>query len=138
MPRENSPKPGTVSDVLAGLLVLVVEDQSLIALDTESMLADLGASSVASFTSADACARVAPVRRTGSRRSRRQSRRHVLVSVADELSQRGIPFAFTTGYDDTVMIPSRFAHVPVVQKPYTPDSLRTGACDLPQAAGSAA
>ena len=49
MPRENSPKPGAVSDVLAGLLALVVEDQPLIALDTESMLADIGASSVASF-----------------------------------------------------------------------------------------
>jgi hypothetical protein len=44
-------------------------------------------------------------------------------TVADELSQRGIPFAFTTGYADKVMIPSRFAHVSVAQKPYTPDSL---------------
>jgi hypothetical protein len=44
-------------------------------------------------------------------------------AVADELSLRGIPFAFTTGYADTVMIPSRFAHVSVVLKPYTPDGL---------------
>jgi CheY-like chemotaxis protein len=123
MPRENSPKPGAVSNVLAGLLVLVVEDQPLIALDTESMLADIGASSVASFSSADHAlvwlqssapgVAVLDVNLGGTSS----------FAIADELSLRGIPFAFTTGYADTVMIPSHFAHVPVVQKPYTPDSL---------------
>jgi len=97
MPRENSPKPGAVSDVLAGLLALVVEDQPLIALDTESMLADIGASSVASFSSADHAllwlqsgapgVAVLDVNLGGTSS----------FAVADELSLRGIPFAFTTG-----------------------------------------
>ena len=98
MPRENSPKPGAVSDVLAGLLALVVEDQPLIALDTESMLADIGASSVASFSSADHAlvwlqsgapgVAVLDVNLGGTSS----------FAVADELSLRGIPFAFATGY----------------------------------------
>ena len=36
--------------------------------------------------------------------------------AGDLLVRRRVPFAFTTGYDDDV-IPSRFAHVPLCQKP---------------------
>ncbi len=36
--------------------------------------------------------------------------------AADLLTQGQVPFAFTTGYDDSV-IPSRFAHVPRCRKP---------------------
>lgn len=36
--------------------------------------------------------------------------------AADLLLQRQVPFAFTTGYDEAV-IPPRFAHVPLCQKP---------------------
>ncbi len=105
------------------MLALVVEDQPLIALDTEAMLSEIGAASVASFpsvdqtlvwlqTSAPAVA-VLDVNIGGTSS----------FAVADELSLRGIPFAFTTGYADTVMIPSRYSHIGIVQKPYTLDSL---------------
>jgi CheY-like chemotaxis protein len=112
-----------VSNVLADMLALVVEDQPLIALDTEAMLSELGASSVASFSSADQAlvwlqsgapaVAILDVNLGGTSS----------FAVADELSLRGIPFAFTTGYADTVMIPSRFSHIRVVQKPYSLDSL---------------
>ena len=37
--------------------------------------------------------------------------------IADELMRQGIPFFFCTGYDAKI-IPERFAHVTLLQKPF--------------------
>lgn len=103
--------------------ILVVEDQALIAMDTEQTLRSLGATSV----------RVAPSVREALQ---------VLASfipdvavldfvlddgtaedVAKALSALNVPFVFATGYSDNVMIPALFKHVPVVQKPFSADGL---------------
>jgi CheY-like chemotaxis protein len=39
----------------------------------------------------------------------------LVFPVAEELSNRGIPFVFATGYDDTI-IPPRFVSVPLLEK----------------------
>jgi DNA-binding NtrC family response regulator len=105
------------------LNVLLVEDQTIIALDTETMLCDLGAASVTSFTTAetalswlaDAQADVGVLDiGLGTEMS---------YPVGDLLLQKGIPFLFTTGYGDTHQIPPRFAGVPVVHKPYSIEGL---------------
>jgi DNA-binding NtrC family response regulator len=102
-----------------GLHALLVEDQTIIALDTESMLRDLGATSVFSFTTADAAvgwlaSATADIGildiSLGSSTS---------FPVADALHQRMVPFVFTTGYGDSGLIPERFLGVPIVRKPYT-------------------
>jgi len=38
--------------------------------------------------------------------------------VADVLNQRGIPFAFTTGYDQSNMLPDVHAGSEIIAKPY--------------------
>lgn len=43
-------------------------------------------------------------------------------SVADALAGRGVPFVFTTGYS-TPMIPERYRHVAVLQKPFGPNEI---------------
>jgi CheY-like chemotaxis protein len=109
LPRENSPKPGAVSDVLAGVLVLIVEDQPLIALDTESMLVDIGASSVASFSIAEHALVWLQSGAPGVAVLDVNLGAPASFAVADELSLRGIPFAFTTGYgDDPEPLRARF------------------------------
>ena len=35
------------------------------------------------------------------------------------LQERGIPFAFTTGYDGSTVIPERFARQPIINKPFS-------------------
>ena len=40
----------------------------------------------------------------------------MVFPVADALAERGIPFAFVTGYSKAV-VPSRFEHVPCWEKP---------------------
>jgi len=47
----------------------------------------------------------------------------MVFPVADLLHQRGIPTLFTTGYALSEMVPARFAHLPIVRKPYDADAL---------------
>jgi CheY-like chemotaxis protein len=42
--------------------------------------------------------------------------------VADALAGRGVPFVFTTGYSSPI-IPDRYRHVALLQKPFEPDEL---------------
>ncbi len=44
--------------------------------------------------------------------------------ICDLLVERGIPFAFLTGYSHLSMIPQAFRTVPLVSKPFDPDELR--------------
>jgi hypothetical protein len=46
-----------------------------------------------------------------------------IYGLAGVLTRRNIPFVFVTGYSSTSIDP-RFMHVPVVQKPIEPTSLR--------------
>lgn len=107
----------------AGLRVLLVEDQTIIALDTESMLAELGAASIQTFTTAEAA--LAWIADTTIDIGVLDIALGAATSypVADALTQRGIPFVFTTGYGDTHPIPIRFAAVPIVHKPYGTEAL---------------
>lgn len=97
--------------------VLLVEDQSLIAIDTEELLRELGAASV----------RVAATVFTALR-SLKEKRPDCAVldlnlgnttseTVALELEKLAIPYVFATGYRDSVSIPDGLSHVPVVRKP---------------------
>lgn len=47
----------------------------------------------------------------------------MVFPMADLLCQRGIPVIFTTGYAPSEMRPARFAHVPIIQKPYDAEAL---------------
>jgi light-regulated signal transduction histidine kinase (bacteriophytochrome)/CheY-like chemotaxis protein len=102
----------------AGKRVLLVEDQLLIAMDVEQMLAAAGLPQVVTAASvpealrriADSAPDVAVLDvNLGVTTS---------IPVAEELTRRGVPFVFATGYGDSTMIPATFAAVPVVRKPY--------------------
>lgn len=108
---------------LSGTRILLVEDQMLIAMDLENILIGQGAAEVvATSSAADALIRL-----------RRFAPDAAILdvnlgggtseSVADELTRRGIPFAFATGYGDRSIIPERFAGIPVVRKPYEAASI---------------
>lgn len=43
--------------------------------------------------------------------------------VADLLHERGVPFAFSTGYDGSTVLPERFARQKMISKPFTPVEL---------------
>lgn len=107
---------------LSGLRILVVEDEPLIALGLETLLQSYG------------CQVVGPAfdlpQATGL--SREQAIDGALLDVniagekvfpvADILTQRGIPFCFVTGYGAGGLRDCDHGR-PMLQKPYTPDSL---------------
>jgi DNA-binding LytR/AlgR family response regulator len=45
------------------------------------------------------------------------------IAVGNRLVELGIPFIFATGYSERAAIPSELDKVPVIQKPYTRDTI---------------
>jgi DNA-binding LytR/AlgR family response regulator len=45
------------------------------------------------------------------------------VPVALKLQELGIPFAFASGYGERAPLPAALENVPVIQKPYMPETL---------------
>jgi light-regulated signal transduction histidine kinase (bacteriophytochrome) len=125
--RRETRRPGTAqeapSDLLSGIKILLVEDQMLIAMDLEAMLANKGATNtMTTGSSADALKMLKSFApdfavldiNLGVGTS---------LPVAEELSRRNIPFIFATGYGDQSWIPPELTAAPVVRKPYDSDEL---------------
>ncbi len=103
---------------LKGQRILVVEDQALIAMEMQDCLEKDGATVVG------------PVSRVGPAlvKAQKDSLDAALLDVdlngercwpvADALAGRAIPFAFTTGFETSIVMPERFAGCPVLSKPY--------------------
>jgi CheY-like chemotaxis protein len=101
----------------SGLQILIVEDESMVAMMIEDMLADLGhkviatsgrmpdASKLVSDASADLA--ILDVNLNGEE----------TYPLADSLAARRIPFIFATGYGNSG-IKAEWSGVPVLQKPF--------------------
>ena len=106
-----------MTGLLTGRRILVVEDEMLVLMSIETALEDLGCSAIhAAATVADALGALATHQfdaamldiNLGGEKS---------YPVADALTERGIPFAFSTGYGDHTERPEH-NHQPVLRKPY--------------------
>jgi two-component SAPR family response regulator len=105
------------------LKVLVVEDESIVALDIENMLEEIGCKVVASVprlvkalylaSSLDIDLAVLDINLAGE----------VVYPLALRLADRGIPFVFSTGYSTTTL-PAELRDRPLVKKPVTLGSLK--------------
>lgn len=103
--------------------VLLVEDQMLIAMDAEMMLADMGFSNVVTVgTSSEALGRLRTFRPAAAVLDVNLGLDTSIV-VAAELRRMGTPFVFATGYGDSSVVPPEFAGIRVVRKPYSADEL---------------
>jgi len=107
---------GGAQSTVLGKRVLLVEDEMLVAMMMKDMLTDLGFSVVGPFsrtaealpaaTDSELEAAVLDINLNGE----------LVYPVADALVARGVPVVFVTGYG-AESIESRFAQVPVLQKP---------------------
>jgi CheY-like chemotaxis protein len=106
-----------MDDLLAGRHILVVEDEMLVLLVIEDMLADLGCTSVSAAANVDQAlalidgqvfdAALVDVNLDG-----RKS-----YKVADALAAHGVPMAFSTGYSGE-SLEDGYRDRPVLGKPY--------------------
>jgi CheY-like chemotaxis protein len=110
---------------LAGTRVLVVEDETLVAMLLEDMIADLGATLAGS---ASRVGRALEIINGG------QTELDLAVldvnlggedafPIAAALAERGIPFAFSTGYG-SAGLPDEWRSRPTLQKPFTHDQVK--------------
>lgn len=106
-----------------GLQVLLVEDHTIIALDAENMLLDLGAASVHSFTTVDAALAWLATAHVDVGILDVALGQATSFPVAEVLAERAVPFIFTTGYGDSGGFPARFANAQIVRKPYVISAL---------------
>lgn len=99
--------------------IFIVEDEMLIALDLEQMLADRGVERTETASSVEeAMARLEEFRPDAAILDVNLGKGTTSAPIADELIKRGIPFTFATGYGDRSMLPDHFISAPVVRKPY--------------------
>jgi DNA-binding NtrC family response regulator len=113
----------SINDVSRALTVFVVEDESLVALNLEDMLADLGHSVLG------------PAMRIERARSIVEGEFHAdaaildvnvageqVFPIAQMLVERGVPIVFATGYDKDGL-PQCWHDRTILQKPYTMDDV---------------
>lgn len=109
--------------LLDGLLVLILEDEFLIALDVEQVCRDHGARDVL----------IAPTLEEAHALLERHVVDAAIVDLmldgkptfdfARALRQGGIPFIFASGYSDSGELHSSFPGIAIVSKPYGGDDL---------------
>jgi two-component sensor histidine kinase/ActR/RegA family two-component response regulator len=130
--------------VINGNRVMIVEDEALVAMVVSDAMTELGYQVVGPFSRPpdaiaavkenDIAAAILDINLAGT----------LVYPVAEELTSRGIPFVFVTGYG-IESIDRRFADIPVLQKPIERETLqrifangRTGSApSLPHGAAAA-
>ena len=106
------------------LRILVAEDESLIALDLETMLSAIGCEVVGPFSSLEDIANAARQGPIDGALLDVNLRGRQVFEVVSELLDRGVPVVLTSGYDDASLFPPAFRHLPRISKPFNEAALR--------------
>ncbi|HLH97865.1 MAG TPA: response regulator [Xanthobacteraceae bacterium] len=119
LPQRQTAQPGTP---LAGRSLLVVEDESLIAMDLVDTLERLGAGDVRSVsTESEGLALLEAVSFDCALLDANLHGRSV-AKIAEALTERQVPFVFVTGYGRSGL-PAEFQQMPVLAKPVDDERL---------------
>jgi CheY-like chemotaxis protein len=110
---------------LAGLRVLMVEDEMMLAMSLEDLLELVECKVVKAPSVKKALALIDKEEIDGALLDV-NLRGGRVYPVAEELAQRDIPFVFMTGYDETA-IDKRWRDRPIVRKPFSLDALEHAA-----------
>ena len=104
--------------------VLVLEDNLVIAMDIEGMLADLGVSECLVANSVDAALRIIEGKSLAFALLDIELGGETSEAVATVLRDRGTPFIFATGYGAASPVAASFPGVPLLSKPFLPTELK--------------
>ncbi len=113
-----------MTDIFSGRRVLIVEDESLVAMLLETILADLGCDVVGPESNIEDGLNVASgtVPLDAALLDVNVAGREIFP-VAEALKARGVPFVFSTGYGEAGL-PEHWRGNPTVQKPFTEGAIR--------------
>ena len=107
---------------LEGVRVLIIEDDSLVAMSVGDMLSDVGCSVVANAGNLTQAFEMVGAGGFDIALLDVNLRGEDVFPVADVLSEKGIPFAFASGYG-RAGLPEEFRTRPVVSKPFQIEEL---------------
>ena len=107
----------------------MVEDEAIIALAIQDMIEQLGCQAVGPALSLQAGEHLAAVEEIDAAVLDINLSGDSSHAVAQRLRDRAIPFCFSTGYG-SADVPRDFADAPVLQKPYTSESLAAVLAEL--------
>jgi CheY-like chemotaxis protein len=105
--------------------VLIIEDESLVAMLLETVLEDLGCTPVGPASSVDEGLRlIASETDLDAALLDVNVAGHQVFPAAEALKARGVPFVFSTGYGEGGL-PDDWRGHPTIQKPFTEATVRT-------------
>jgi CheY-like chemotaxis protein len=104
--------------------VLLVEDNIIIALDTEETLRRFGIESVRIAGSVAQAIKTIQESAPNFALLDVNLGNETSFEIAEVLAKRNVPFAFATGYGEHTAFPASFGDAPRLRKPYTVVSLR--------------
>jgi CheY-like chemotaxis protein len=112
-----------MTNALQGRRVLVIEDESLVAMLLETILDDMGCSVVGPESNIDDGLRSALGEALDAALLDVNVAGREVFPVAEALRARGVPFVFSTGYGEAGL-PEHWRGHPTIQKPFTEGAIR--------------
>ncbi len=104
--------------------VLLVEDNLIIALDTEDTMLKLGVKSVRTASGVDQALKAIAERTPDFAILDVNLGNETSFEIAERLMELGVAYAFATGYGEQLTFPAEFTDAPKLRKPYTAEILR--------------
>lgn len=114
----------TQSSPSARLRVLVVEDESLVAMFLEDVLEDLGHEMVGPYSRVDAALPAAQSENFDVAILDVNVNGQAIFPVAEAIASRGLPFIFSTGYGQK-SLPEQYRSRPTLDKPFLPSDVES-------------
>ena len=112
-----------MSQAFAGRRVLIVEDESLVAMLLETILEDMGCVPVGPAATVDEGLQLAADGPIDAALLDVNVAGRQVFPVAEVLKARGVPFVFSTGYGESGL-PDEWRGHPTLQKPFTESAVR--------------
>ncbi|HLT77371.1 MAG TPA: response regulator [Ferrovibrio sp.] len=119
-----SDQTATPSNPAARLRVLVVEDESLVAMFLEDVLEDLGHEMLGPYSRVDAALPAAQSETFDVAILDVNVNGQAIFPVADAIASRGLPFIFSTGYGQK-SLPEQYRSRPTLDKPFLPSDVES-------------
>lgn len=110
-------------EILNGRRVLVVEDESLVAMLLEAILEDMGCTPVGPAATVDDGMALVESETLDAALLDVNVAGHQVFPVAEALRARGVPFVFSTGYGEGGL-PDEWRGQATLQKPFTESAVR--------------
>jgi DNA-binding LytR/AlgR family response regulator len=116
--------------ILPPLRILVAEDEGLIALNLELILRRFGCEIVGPLSKVDDIVDAARAHRPDGAFLDVNLRGRKVFDVLPEMTGLGIPCVLSSGYDDPMLFPAAWRHLPRIAKPFDETALRRACAEF--------